>query len=92
MSGEGKMVWSDGRSYEGQFMDDKKSGVGTFTRKDGRKYNGQWVRVYCRLTGLYSPCKGNVMQYTRMFNDFIVSKKFVVNDFWLCLRSLSYIG
>lgn len=41
MNGNGLMTWPDGRSYQGQFKDDKKHGVGTYIWK-GRKYVGEW--------------------------------------------------
>jgi hypothetical protein len=37
-------TWPDGRKYDGQYSDDKKSGYGTFTWNDGRKYKGQWLK------------------------------------------------
>jgi len=42
MHGEGKFKWSDGRSYEGFYKDDKKDGYGVFIWPDGRKYSGEW--------------------------------------------------
>lgn len=42
MSGYGITTWIDGRTYEGEFQDDKKHGFGTFTWPDGRKYKGNW--------------------------------------------------
>ena len=34
--------WADGRSYEGQYVDDKKQGSGKYTWPDGRYYDGDW--------------------------------------------------
>ena len=42
MHGIGIFTWDDGRKYEGDFLDDKKSGHGVFTWTDGRKYDGYW--------------------------------------------------
>jgi hypothetical protein len=42
MHGRGKLVWADGKMYEGEYRDDKKEGQGTFTWADGRKYIGGW--------------------------------------------------
>ncbi len=42
MEGKGKFIWPDGRSYEGDYLDDKKHGLGTFKWKDGKMYKGQW--------------------------------------------------
>ena len=44
MHGKGKIVWPDGRQYEGDYLDDKKHGFGVFIWADGRKYEGQWER------------------------------------------------
>lgn len=55
MHGKGVFKWSDGRRYEGNYVDDKKEGHGVFewyffnlltiylNRPDGRKYIGNWV-------------------------------------------------
>ena len=42
MHGKGTFKWLDGRYYEGEYLDDKKSGFGTFGWPDGRMYEGQW--------------------------------------------------
>jgi len=31
MDGKGLFIWPDGRSYEGEYKDDKKHGIGLFT-------------------------------------------------------------
>ena len=38
MDGKGFFTWPDGRKYEGEYLNDKKHGVGVFTFKDGRVY------------------------------------------------------
>ena len=43
MHGNGVFTWSDGRKYEGGYVDDKKSGHGEFIWPDGKKYVGDWV-------------------------------------------------
>ena len=35
-------VWKDGRSYEGQYLFDKKHGYGIYKWPDGRVYAGYW--------------------------------------------------
>ena len=40
MEGRGVFSWSDGRVYEGEYVDDKKEGHGIFLWPDGRKYDG----------------------------------------------------
>ena len=42
MHGKGKLSWADGKTYEGDYRDDKKEGFGTFIWADGRKYVGGW--------------------------------------------------
>ena len=42
MNGKGRIAWSDGRTYEGDYVMDKKDGQGTFCWPDGRKYIGGW--------------------------------------------------
>ena len=42
MHGCGKYVWADGKSYEGQYFDDKKHGFGIYSWPDGRVYKGFW--------------------------------------------------
>jgi hypothetical protein len=42
MEGYGIFTWTDGRRYEGQYIDDEKEGNGTFFWPDGRKYEGEW--------------------------------------------------
>jgi len=36
MHGKGRIEWSDGKSYEGEYKDDKKHGSGVFKWADGR--------------------------------------------------------
>lgn len=43
MHGKGKYTWPDGRSYDGEYVNDKKEGKGIYTWADGRQYNGQWL-------------------------------------------------
>ena len=43
MHGQGVYTWSDGRIYEGEYLNDKKHGHGTYTWADGRFYEGPWV-------------------------------------------------
>ncbi len=38
------MRWSDGASYEGQWLDNHASGTGIFKHKSGDVYEGDWKR------------------------------------------------
>lgn len=40
MDGKGYFTWIDGRTYTGDYVDDKKDGWGVFTWPDGRRYEG----------------------------------------------------
>ena len=42
MHGRGVLIWSDGKKYEGEFLNDKRDGIGRFTWADGRMYIGEW--------------------------------------------------
>ena len=42
MHGYGEYKWGDGRSYEGNYIRDKKHGFGKYTWADGRIYIGYW--------------------------------------------------
>ena len=44
MNGFGSYVWKDGRSYEGQYLFDKKHGYGIYRWPDGRVYSGNWKK------------------------------------------------
>ena len=40
--GQGECVWKDGKSYKGEYADDKKNGYGVFTWASGKRYEGFW--------------------------------------------------
>lgn len=42
MHGNGLLNWSDGKKYDGMFVNDKREGQGHFTWSDGRQYIGEW--------------------------------------------------
>jgi hypothetical protein len=44
MHGRGLFKWPDGRTYEGEYISDKKEGHGIFLWPDNRKYDGYWMR------------------------------------------------
>jgi hypothetical protein len=43
MHGFGVHTWEDGRSYEGNYHNDKKHGYGKYKWPDGRVFEGEWV-------------------------------------------------
>ena len=53
MNGKGKLCWADGRTYEGDYVLDKKDGIGTFCWPDGRKYIGGWKNGKQHGSGVY---------------------------------------
>lgn len=40
--GHGSYKWESGETYEGGFVDDKRSGQGIMIYKDRSTYDGQW--------------------------------------------------
>ena len=42
MHGKGILKFPDGRQYNGDYVNDKKEGIGIFIWSDGRKYAGNW--------------------------------------------------
>ena len=42
MNGFGALTFSDGNRYEGQFVNDKREGLGKYFWRDGRVYDGHW--------------------------------------------------
>ena len=40
--GTGKIQYTDGSSYQGEFRNEKKDGTGTYTFPSGNKYTGQY--------------------------------------------------
>ena len=53
MEGFGIYTWSDGRSYEGDYYDDKKHGYDWYRWADGRLYEGFWHRGKQYGLGVY---------------------------------------
>ena len=42
MDGTGKIIYSDGSSYNGSFKMNKKDGFGIYSFQNGYKYEGFW--------------------------------------------------
>lgn len=57
MHGIGLCTWTDGRSYFGQYEDDKKHGFGIYRWPDGRCYFGQWCCGKQHGLGIYQNIK-----------------------------------
>ena len=53
MDGVGVYKWADGRTYIGEYQDDKKNGYGIYKWADGRLYLGSWVRGKQSGLGIY---------------------------------------
>ena len=53
MDGDGLYTWSDGRSYAGQYMNDKKHGRGKYTWANGKTYDGEWKDGKQHGDGIY---------------------------------------
>ena len=43
MNGRGIYSWRDGRTYDGEYSNDKKNGYGVYRWNDGRQYEGYWM-------------------------------------------------
>lgn len=43
MHGKGTMDWKGSRKYNGQFLQDKRTGFGTLEWSDGTSYTGWWT-------------------------------------------------
>lgn len=59
MEGIGIYKWSDGRSYEGEYIDDKKHGYGIYRWADGRAYAGYWNLGKQHGLGVYTVATEN---------------------------------
>jgi len=44
MHGKGVFTYSDGKKYDGDFVEDKREGYGTLTSGGGKTYKGQWKK------------------------------------------------
>ena len=41
--GEGRMIYSNGNIYEGQWHEGKRNGYGVLTKRNGDHFEGHWV-------------------------------------------------
>lgn len=63
MHGFGIYVYADGVTYEGQFVDDKKTGYGFYYWTDGRKYEGWWYKSKQHGLGIFKEPKKKKVKY-----------------------------
>lgn len=63
MEGIGSYHWSDGRLYQGEYLEDKKHGFGTYQWADGRIYVGYWCRGKQHGLGTYKTQESETMRY-----------------------------
>lgn len=57
MHGKGTFNWTDGRSYVGEYKEDKKCGYGEFFWQDGRYFKGYWKGGKQHGKGVYKGSK-----------------------------------
>lgn len=63
MHGYGIYVYSDGVTYEGQYVDDKKTGYGFYYWTDGRKYEGWWYKGKQHGLGIFKDPKKKKVKF-----------------------------
>jgi hypothetical protein len=54
MNGFGIFLWKDGRSYKGEYKDDKKHNFGMYYGNEGKRYEGFWEAGSQKLLGKYT--------------------------------------
>ena len=62
MHGEGVYHWPDGRSYKGNFKNDKKNGYGVYKYPDGRSYKGSFKDGLQHGIGVFVSPEGSERQ------------------------------
>ena len=60
MKGFGVFTWVDGRTYEGEYDNDKKHGHGVYKWQNGRIYDGFWANGVQDGVGKYTNSKGEI--------------------------------
>ena len=56
------MTWTDGASYEGQWLEGFANGKGKFNHHYGDQYDGNWKNNKCHGYGTYTNKKGALYQ------------------------------
>lgn len=59
VSGEGRIEFFDGRSFEGALRNGRKLGVGTYVWADGQRYVGEWANDVQQGRGVWSSRAGD---------------------------------
>jgi hypothetical protein len=59
MNGFGIFFWSDGRSYKGEYKDDKKNSFGIYLGNEGKRYDGYWEDGVQKHLGKYTKKDGS---------------------------------
>jgi hypothetical protein len=59
LDGTGKYVYENGYVYQGNFVDGKRSGLGTLNTPDGDKYDGMWENDVFHGQGTYTWADGS---------------------------------
>ena len=62
MHGVGKLTWSTGAVYEGEWLNNKINGSGTYKKADGSVYVGSWKDGMKNGTGLLTWMNGDVYE------------------------------
>ena len=65
--------WPDGEYYEGSYLNDERSGIGTYTWPNGDKFIGEWARDMRNGEGIFYNKKGEVIAKGSWKNDELVS-------------------
>lgn len=71
VNGKGKMVYTNGDSYEGDFVDGRRQGQGTFTYKNGQIYVGQFFENLFNGKGKFTFSDGSVYEGSFVAGNFI---------------------
>lgn len=60
MNGYGLFTWKDGRSYRGEYKDDKKHNFGIYVGVEGKRYEGYWENGNQKNLGKYYKKDGTI--------------------------------
>ena len=74
------MVFTNGDSYFGAFVDGKRSGEGVYKWSSGDEYNGDWHEDKMEGSGEYKYSNGNYAKGTFKMNTFSDGDYYCKND------------